>query len=803
MAFAPKHLDWGISSTMLRKAGRRFGLGVAVVACALQLASAFGANNPVPFVNQPLTPLTGSPGGSTITVTVHGTGFVPGCVVNWNGESRATQFVSSSQLIATLVAGDLALPSTAAVTVFSPGPGGGTSNAAYFQIASPEPALGLNGPQISVGGQSFSIASGDFNGDGKIDIVIGNIDSSSVSVLMGNGDGTFQPAVNYAIAQPEALFVLVADFNGDGKPDLAVAANGSLNEVSILLGNGDGTFQSHRDFSVISSPQIASLAAGDFSGDGILDLAIVGGAASVLVAMGNGDGTFKTPVSFGVGSEPASVAVGDYNGDDILDLAVTNLLGNTVSILLGNGDGTFRPQTTFATAPQPGYVVAGDFNADGNLDLATVARQQNDASWVVSVLLGNGDGTFQAHQDLATGDAPSEIVLADFNNDMNLDMATVNACGDDPNCGFTSSGTLSILLGNGDGTFQPHSDFAAGFEPGHFAIADYNGDGYVDFAVTSSGAVSVMLQTTLGLSSGALGYAAQDSGTSSPPQEVTLTNMGATILNLTSITLTGPDPGDYSLNSGCGITLGPGGSCTLTITFTPTTNGTRTAFVSVADSAYTTPQNIALTGIGLSPTVWLNPSSLSFGTQVVGTKSSPLTISLSNIGNGPLNFSSIIASADFQQQNTCGSSLPAGSTCTVTIYFRPLQAAAETGTITLTDNAPGSPQTVSLSGTGTYFLLSPASVYYGSVPVGQTSAPSNLTLTNVSRSAVNVAAIGVSGTNAKQFTETNNCGTLLEGGASCIVSVTFTPKARGLESATLTVKGTGASNQVSLSGQGT
>ncbi|HEV2383552.1 MAG TPA: FG-GAP-like repeat-containing protein [Terriglobia bacterium] len=788
---------------MLRRAARRLWLGVAVVVFALQIASASGANNPVPLVNQPLTPLTGAPGGSTSTVTVHGTGFVPGCVVNWNGASRPTQFVSSSELVATLSPGDLDRPSTVPITVFNPGPGGGTSNPAYFQIASPEPALGLNGPQISVGGEAFSIATGDLNGDGKADIVIGNSDSSSVSVLLGNGNGTFQPAVNYAIAQPEALFVLVADFNGDGKPDLAVAANGSLNEVSILLGNGDGTFQAHRDFSVISSPQITSLAAGDLNGDGILDLAIVGGSASVLAALGNGDGTFKTPVSYGVGSEPASVALGDFNGDDILDLAVTNLLNNTISILLGNGDGTFRPQTAFATAPQPGYLVTGDFNEDGKLDLATVARQQNDASWVVSVLLGNGDGTFQAHQDLATGDGPSQIVLGDFNNDTNLDLATVNACGDDPNCGFTSSGTISILLGNGDGTFQPHSDFAAGIGPGHFASADFNGDGDVDFAATSSGAVSVMLQTTLGLSSGALGYAAQDSGTTSPPQEVTLTNMGTTVLNLTSISLTGSDPGDYSLNSGCGATLGPGANCTLTITFTPTTNGTRTASVFILDSAYTTPQTIALTGIGLSPEVSLSPSSLRFGTQAVGTKSAPLTVSLNNTGNGPLNFSSIVASADFMQQNTCGSSLPAGFTCTVTVFFRPLKPGADTGAISLTDNAPGSPQTVSLGGTGTYFLLSPASVYFGSVPVGHTSAPANVTVTNVSKNQVNVATIGLSGTNARQFTQTNNCGTMLAGGASCAVSITFTPKARGLESATLTVKGTGSSNQVPLSGEGT
>ena len=319
-------------------------------------------------------------------------------------------------------------------------------------------------------------------------------------------------------------------------------------------------------------------------------------------------------------------------------------------------------------------MVAGDFNGDSKLDLAMVARDQNDAVWVISILLGNGDGTFQPHNDRVTGDVPAQIVLGDFNNDTTLDLATVNACGNDPNCGFTSSGTISILLGNGDGTFKAQSEFAAGFEPGHFAIGDFNGDGDPDFAVTSSGALSILLQTTLGLSTGALAFPAQDTGTTSPPQVVTLTNMGTVAVNLTSISLTGSNAGDYALNSECGTSLVPGASCTLNVTFTPTAGGTRAASVSIAETAYANPQSIALTGLALAPAVSISPSSLSFGVETVGLRSAPLTVSLNNSGNGPLNISSIMATAGYQDQNTCGSSLPAGFTCTMTVIFKPTRA---------------------------------------------------------------------------------------------------------------------------------
>src|SRR5438309_1429738 len=184
-----------------------------------------------------------------------------------------------------------------------------------------------------------SVAVGDFNGDGKPDLAVANGSSpgGSVSLLLGRGDGTFQTAVSYAAgAAPHS--VAVGDFNGDGRVDLAVANAGGGN-VSVLLGRGDGTFQPAANYDVGASPY--SVAVGDFNGDGMADLAVANtGAGTISVLLGRGDGTFRTAVNYGVGASPRSVAVGDFNGDGKVDLAVANAGGGNVSVLLGNGDGT-------------------------------------------------------------------------------------------------------------------------------------------------------------------------------------------------------------------------------------------------------------------------------------------------------------------------------------------------------------------------------------------------------------------------------------------------------------------------------
>jgi hypothetical protein len=284
---------------------------------------------------------------------------------------------------------------------------------------------------FAAGNAPKSVAVGDFNGDGIQDVAVANPVSGTVSILLGNGDGTFTAANNF-VAGSGSYSVVVGDFNGDGKQDLAVANQNSAN-VSILLGNGDGTFSGPNNFGVGSFP--TSVAVGDFNGDGKQDLAVANQASNnVSILLGNGDGTFSAPNNFAAGSNPVSVAVGDFNGDGKQDLAVANQASNNVSILLGNGDGTFSAPNNFAAGNTPVSVAVGDFNGDGKQDLAVANLFSNN----VSILLGNGDGTFGPPTNFGVGSFPDSVAVGDFNGDGRQDLAVAN----------TSSNNVSILLRN-------------------------------------------------------------------------------------------------------------------------------------------------------------------------------------------------------------------------------------------------------------------------------------------------------------------------------------------------------------------
>ncbi|MFI5461494.1 MAG: beta strand repeat-containing protein, partial [Isosphaerales bacterium] len=348
---------------------------------------------------------------------------------------------------------------------------------------------------ISVGSGPDAIVAGDFNGDGKLDLAVANKYSNDISVLLGNGDGTFQPQVTYAVGS-YPVAIMAGDFNGDGKLDLAVANEGSFflnsmgDTVSVLLGNGDGTFQPQVTYAVGSGPD--AIVAGDFNGDGKLDLAVANAGSysvddgTVSVLLGNGDGTFQPQVTYAVGLSPSSIVAGDFTGDGRIDLAVAGGNYNSVtgsvgevSVLLGNGDGTFQPAVQYAVGANPTGIVAGDFNGDGKLDLAVANEYDPD----ISVLLGNGDGTFRPQVTYALAQLPVAIVAGDFNGDGKLDLAV------------TGGGSASVLLGNGDGTFQSPVNSTVGYTPSTIVAGDFSGDGKLDLAAPNAGAsdVSVLL----------------------------------------------------------------------------------------------------------------------------------------------------------------------------------------------------------------------------------------------------------------------------------------------------------------------
>jgi hypothetical protein len=529
--------------------------------------------------------------------------------------------------------------------------------------------------------------------------LISGYDAGSVSVFLGNGDGTFQSRVDYTVGfNPFA--VVTGDFNGDGILDLAVAnANGTSSgcyycgTVSILLGNGDGTFQPHMDFATGDGP--VRIAVGDFNGDGKLDLAVANNTSpTVSILLGNGDGTFQTHVDYTIPCVAWGITTGDYNGDGHLDLAVATACYTTpssFSVLLGNGDGTFQSPVNYATPMAPYSVTSADLNGDGRLDIATSNLDNS-----VSIFLGQGDGTFQHLADYpggSTGFGPNVIESADLNGDGKLDLVLAWASG------------ISIFFGNGDGTLQPRFDYNFPVTHSNLTVGDFNGDGRLDLAV-GTGDVYLLLQApVVALSNSNLSFGNQNLDSTSSPQNVTLSNEGSAPLNITSVTIGAPNSGDFAQTNNCGTTLAGGDSCTISVTFTPTATGARTASVSIADNASGSPQTVSLTGTGTVPLAGVSPLSLAFGNQNLGTTSPAQLVTLTNGGSSALSINSLAITgtnaSDFGlPSNTCGSSLATSVSCTIAVTFTPTALGTRTAALTITDNASGSPQTVSLTGTG-------------------------------------------------------------------------------------------------------
>ncbi|MGB6158052.1 MAG: FG-GAP-like repeat-containing protein [Acidobacteriaceae bacterium] len=332
-----------------------------------------------------------------------------------------------------------------------------------------------------------AVAVGDFNGDGIPDLAVSaGGPSQPLVIFLGNTNGTYTTLPGPSVFTYSFGPIVVADFNGDGKQDMAVL-NANSSAVTILLGNGDGTFTvSASSPATGSSPN--QLAVGDFNGDGIPDLAVTNDLTNtVLIFLGNGDGTFTAvPSSPAVGDSPYAIAGGDFNGDGILDLAVTDTSDDVVSILLGKGDGTFAAATSLHCGSSGSPIAAADFNGDGRLDLAVGVVGTNGASDSLTILEGNGDGTFTspAPGTVASSNSISSLYVGDFNADGIPDLVLTNS----------NSGRLTVFLGNGRDSFTATAmAVSEALNSAHLAVGDLNGDGTTDLVVAVSGSGSALV----------------------------------------------------------------------------------------------------------------------------------------------------------------------------------------------------------------------------------------------------------------------------------------------------------------------
>jgi len=488
---------------------------IVVLAGSLTFAQA-PPTTAVPLVVQ-ITPAAATPGSANLTLTMAGANFSQNATVTLTRvgvgsvqSSSATVNASGTQIVATFSSSAItASQGTLQVTVTNVS--GAISNSVSLPLTYATSSIGVSSNLgFPLGSSSTGVVAGDFNGDGNVDFASIDQIANAVTILVGNGNGTFAQRISYPTGN-KPWAIAAGDFNGDGKLDLAIS-NAKDDTLTILLGNGDGTFTPSS-----STPATGAfpgqIVVADFNGDGKLDLAVANvcgtnptmcfpqagpvGPSMLTILLGNGDGTFApTATSPATGNQPSHIAVGDFNGDGFIDLAVTNTGDNNVTIFMGNGDGTFTPTAnSLAAGTPPGGIVAADFNGDGALDLAVLSESENSMTIYLNQgcsTLAAANCTFSATQaPVPVGSSPTSVAAADMNGDGILDIVTAN----------WTDGSITVLLGNGSGGFSavvPQNPQSLSGIPyaGFLFLADLNGDGRQDIvAIGTNGGYSVVLQS--------------------------------------------------------------------------------------------------------------------------------------------------------------------------------------------------------------------------------------------------------------------------------------------------------------------
>jgi hypothetical protein len=503
------------------------------------------------------------------------------------------------------------------------------------------------------------------------------------------------------------------------------------------------------------------------------------------VNLTNAGTTPLTNISVG---HPSSPAFAIQTGSDTCSgMSLTAGASCSVSLI-------FSPPASLAAGPRSGTVTISDSDPtmQQTIALTGLATVAPLTLYPTSVDFGS----------VQLGTSSTQIPVALTNNDSRqLIMSGMVIVGPNPgdftetnNCGSSVAAGANCTI---NVTFTPA---AVGTRSATVVIEDDAAGNPQSLSLTGTG-LGVPSVTLLPTS---LAFGNQLVGTTSPPQNVTLTNAGTGTLTITSITANG----DFGETNPCGTSLAAGLSCTNSVTFTPTARGARSGTLTVTDDAAGSPQTVCLTGTGVQPAVTLAPASLKFSTQLVGTSSPQKQVTLTNTGTATLTISNISVtganSSDFPETNTCGTSVAVGALCTISVTFTPTAAGSRSAAVSITDNAPASPQNVSLTGAGTVVKVSPPSLSFGSVTVGQSSPPQTITVTNTSAAKLGIMKVAITGSGMADFNETTTCVSSLAAGQSCSISVTFKPLTKGNLGATVSITDTGGGSPqtVALAGKG-
>jgi Ca2+-binding RTX toxin-like protein len=443
-------------------------------------------------------------------------------------------------------------------------------------------------------------ATTDLNADGRADVVTASASSNQVSALLGNGDGTLQAPRNNAAATGALNAIAAGDLNGDGRGDVAVVQSGPPAQLLVYLGNGDGTFAGAVPYTVGDSPQ--DIVIGRINGDNVPDIAVANQLShNVSIFLGNVTGGFTagTPVAMGT-SDPMGVALADFNRDGANDLVIAAPTGSNagVNVATGTGTGTFgMPDPRGGDGAQ--YVVTGDLNGDGFTDIAASRPGLGDI-----VIIKRTAAGFQGADPVdpdGAGGTNSRLAIGDLDGDGVLDLAV-------PNTGGLQADKVSVLIGKGDATFDAATNERAGATPRQVAAADFNRDGNPDLVTSNAGSapgnVTVLLATPPSATvTPSIAFGDQQPGTTSAEQLISVRNNGAPRLRPGAATLGGSNASEFAISSNTctGANLGIGATCTVGVKFTPSGLGGRSATVSIAGNGGGQPHVVTLSGTGANP----------------------------------------------------------------------------------------------------------------------------------------------------------------------------------------------------------